>query len=130
MMVWKLYQQMYSLHVLQRMPKRPCAHPGCNELIDISKRYCEKHTPKENRPSAYQRGYDGRWQRARKRFLAANPFCVECRKRNLFVLATDVDHIIPHKGSKILFWSEDNWQPLCHACHSRKTQSEDNGGWY
>lgn len=42
--------------------------------------------------------------------------------------ATDVDHIVPHKGNHELFWDRDNWQALCHHCHSVKTATED-GGW-
>jgi 5-methylcytosine-specific restriction protein A len=41
--------------------------------------------------------------------------------------ATDLDHIVPHKGDMVLFWSPGNWQSLCHACHSRKTMMEDGG---
>ncbi|MGM9590559.1 MAG: HNH endonuclease signature motif containing protein, partial [Faecousia sp.] len=35
--------------------------------------------------------------------------------------ATVVDHIIPHRGDRKLFWDESNWQPLCKDCHNRKT---------
>jgi 5-methylcytosine-specific restriction protein A len=46
----------------------------------------------------------------------------------LVVVATDLDHIIPHKGDKDAFWVRSNWQGLCRSCHSRKTAAED-GGW-
>jgi 5-methylcytosine-specific restriction endonuclease McrA len=36
--------------------------------------------------------------------------------------ATVVDHIIPHKGDRKLFWSRANWQPLCVSCHSSRKQ--------
>lgn len=39
--------------------------------------------------------------------------------------ATVVDHIKPHRGDKILFWDESNWQALCKQCHDRKTMTED-----
>lgn len=48
-------------------------------------------------------------------------------KKGLLVPATDVDHIIPHKGNEDLMWDEENLQALCHACHSRKTAAEDGG---
>jgi 5-methylcytosine-specific restriction protein A len=45
-------------------------------------------------------------------------------------MATEVDHIIPHKGDMKLFWDSDNWQGLCKSCHSKKTAKEqrDNNG--
>ena len=42
-------------------------------------------------------------------------------------MAREVDHIEPHKGDDTLFWDQDNWQPLCKPCHSRKTATEDGG---
>ena len=36
--------------------------------------------------------------------LRRHPLCVECMKQGRYVKATDVDHIIPHRGDKILFW--------------------------
>nr|DAE96978.1 MAG TPA: HNH endonuclease [Caudoviricetes sp.] len=43
------------------------------------------------------------------------------------VPATEVDHIIPHRGDQKLFWDMSNWQALCHNCHSAKTAREDGG---
>lgn len=51
-----------------------------------------------------------------------NPFCAECEKAGLAVPATDIDHVIPHKGNQQLFWDQCNWQALCAVCHGRKTQ--------
>ena len=34
--------------------------------------------------------------------------------------ATDVDHIIAHRGDPKLFWDQSNWRALCHSCHSRE----------
>lgn len=114
------------------MPKRECRYPGCHILVNVPDSYCPSHKPviTDDRPTANQRGYNSRWRRARKAYLAKHPFCVECMKKGTVKLATDVDHIVPHKGSKILFWNEKNWQSLCHSCHSKKTAKEDNGGWY
>lgn len=56
-----------------------------------------------------------------------HPLCVECLRHGKATPATDVDHIVPHKGNKRLFWDRSNWQPLCHECHSRKTVLEDGG---
>lgn len=43
------------------------------------------------------------------------------------MVATVVDHNIPHKGNKVLFWDVSNWQSLCKACHDAKTAREDGG---
>ncbi|WP_343073149.1 HNH endonuclease signature motif containing protein [Salicibibacter cibarius] len=58
-------------------------------------------------------------------FLRRNPLCVHCEEDGLLTPATEVDHIVPHKGDKELFWdSENNWQSLCKSCHSIKTNKE------
>ena len=85
--------------------------------------------PEEVR-STSSRGYGSRWQKARKRYLNAHPLCVECMKVGKYVRATDVDHVMPHRGDLDLFWDENNWQALCHSCHSRKTRSEDHDPVY
>ena len=41
----------------------------------------------------------------------------------LFLLA--LDHIIPHRGDRRLFWDRNNWQALCKSCHDSKTMTED-----
>jgi 5-methylcytosine-specific restriction protein A len=48
--------------------------------------------------------------------------CVECQRQGRIVAATDVDHIVArrHGGDD----SFANLQPLCHSCHSKKTQQE------
>ncbi|RLL64296.1 HNH endonuclease signature motif containing protein [Paenirhodobacter hankyongi] len=72
------------------------------------------------RPSARERGYTTDWQKERKAFLAAHPDCAMCGAP-----ATVVDHIIPHRGNKALFWDRHNWQPLCAPCHNRHKQREE-----
>jgi 5-methylcytosine-specific restriction protein A len=74
----------------------------------------------EQRPTARQRGYDSKWDKARADFLEAHPYCVMCGSP-----ARVVDHKTPHRGDKKLFWSRSNWQPLCTPCHSRRKQSQE-----
>jgi 5-methylcytosine-specific restriction protein A len=115
-------------------PKHPCNYPGCPELAVT--RYCDKHTQitakqyNEQRGSATARGYDSRWQKARKVYLAKHPLCEcnECKTMGRLLPATVVDHIIPHKGNKGLFWDQANWQAMSKKCHDRKTARED-GRW-
>lgn len=77
----------------------------------------------DDRPTAHQRGYTGEWQRYRAVFLSdpANVICAVdgCRK-----LATQVDHIIPHRGDHEIFWREGNLQALCAFHHGQKTARE------
>ena len=117
---------------MPRFPNHPCSHPGCPRLVPRGKKYCDEHAAlhQEESRSAAPRGYDARWRKARRRYLEKHPLCVMCMKDGRYVRATDVDHIIPHRGDPVLFWDENNWQALCHSCHSRKTRSEDHDPVY
>lgn len=79
------------------------------------------------RPSAYARGYDGRWRKAARAFLQEHPLCVRHLEKQRLVEATVVDHVRPHRGDYELFWDRSNWQALCKPCHDRKTALEDGG---
>lgn len=108
---------------MPRTPRRPCRFPGCPNLCD-SGVYCRDHRQYSTdhvRGSADARGYNAEWRKARKAFLQKHPLCSECRKVGKLTPATVVDHIIPHRGDRKLFWDENNWQPLCKDCHDRKT---------
>lgn len=106
-------------------PRKPCRHSGCPQLT--AETFCELHARihAKDRPCANDRGYDHRWQKARKQFLARHPLCAECERSRKLTSATVVDHIQPHRGDQALFWDEGNWQPLCKKCHDRKTRLED-----
>lgn len=88
-----------------------------------------KRSEDRRRGTAAERGYDGRWRKARRAFLSRpeNVLCRSCASRGRMVEAECVDHVEPHKGDPVLFWDQTNWQPLCHACHSTKTAAEDGG---
>ena len=116
-------------------PMKPCAAPACGALVR-GVRYCPKHEHlikvvtrqhDERRESSTQRGYSYKWQQARKGFLAKHPLCAECERQGRIAAATDLDHIIPHKGDMVKFWDSSNWQGLCRPHHSEKTASEDGG---
>ena len=113
-------------------PNTPCRHPGCAALVPYGVKYCDRHKPlhTEEIRSADSRSYGRAWQKARKRYLAAHPLCVECMKEGCYTKATDVDHIVPHRGDQRLFWDESNWQALCHRHHSIKTRQEDHNPSY
>lgn len=75
-----------------------------------------------------ERGYGARWQKVRATFLASHPLCAMCAAQGFIVVATVVDHIVPHMGNQTLFWDENNWQPLCASHHSSDKQREERGG--
>lgn len=72
------------------------------------------------RPSARERGYDTRWDKARAEWLAHNPWCAVCGGK-----ADTVDHITPHKGDPVLFWDAFNWQSLCAHHHNSTKQRRE-----
>lgn len=108
---------------MPRTPPRPCRFPGCPNLCK-SGVYCDEHKVFDTdhvRGGADARGYDARWRKARTLFLQQHPLCEICQAEGKVVPATVVDHIIPYRGDKRLFWDEKNWQSLCKDCHDRKT---------
>ena len=109
--------------------KRPCNYPGCINLVTDTP-YCHEHSKptqynKDNRETATKRGYNTRWNKARKIFLDNNPLCKHCFEQGIVEPATDVDHIRPCTGDDPEFWNQNNWQGLCHSCHSIKTAKHD-----
>lgn len=105
-------------------PPRICP---CNIIVPHGERCrCEQQATRERnarhdrrRPPARKRGYDHEWRSARRDFLAVHPHCAMhgCGQH-----ATTVDHIIPHRGDRSLFWNRANWQPLCTRCHNSVKQ--------
>lgn len=57
-------------------------------------------------------------------YLKHNPLCAHCEHEQRITPATLVDHIVPHRGDRLLFWDAENWQPLCTACHAVKGARE------
>ncbi len=103
------------------MPTRPPVHrpPGWKPP-EVVKREAD-----DRRGNAASRGYDSKWQKASKAFLALpeNRFCCcGCGE-----LADCVDHREPHRGDQRLFWSRSNWQAMKRGHHSRKTAQHDGG---
>jgi len=89
------------------------------------KRYKQRNRPKKtSAKTANERGYNYRWQLVSRQFLKLNPLCVMCKESGIVTAATDVDHILPHRGNKELFWDQSNWQPLCKSHHGKKSASE------
>ena len=76
----------------------------------------------QRRGSAASRGYGRAWRRARIVFLRNNLLCTDCKSAGKTTAASVVDHVVPHRGNRTLFWDQDNWQPLCKTHHDQKTR--------
>lgn len=116
-------------------PLKPCAMPGCPNRAEPGRPCCKLHSGQQlgfSRESSTQRGYSYKWRQASKAYLRSHPMCALCLRKNppQYIPATVVDHIIPHRGDKTLFWDRNNWQPLCKPCHDLKTWREDSNPEY
>lgn len=73
--------------------------------------------PREQRPSAYRRGYDARHRKLRLEVLALNPVCTcpGCGKGccNNTAFSTDADHL------KYPAVCVEDYRALCRSCHMR-----------
>jgi len=110
--------------------KKPCAYPGCPELVGAGERYCEKHkTARRTRDKEYKaRRTDleeqafyktDRWRKLRQWKLRQNPLCEICKREGRTTVAKLVDHIKPIKEGGD-WMAVDNLQSLCVRCHNRK----------
>ena len=107
-------------------PKRPCRFPGCPGFCEQGQVYCQEHIAQSSdrmRGGADARGYNAEWRKARNLFLKQHPLCDHCQAEGRITPATVVDHVLPHRGDKRLFWDRANWQPLCREHHDKKTGS-------
>jgi 5-methylcytosine-specific restriction enzyme A len=72
----------------------------------------------QSRPGARARGYDTGWSKASDAFKAAHRFCLGCAALGIRAPTEVVDHVVPHRGDRALFWDSRNWQPACTWHHS------------
>ena len=110
-------------------PLRPCRHPGCCVLVPDG--YCDAHRPRrasdrsDEAKSWHWMYLTDKWTKElRPGQLLREPFCRECARYGSRVWATDVDHVVDHKGDWSVFCDPGNLESLCHSCHSRKTARE------
>jgi len=109
--------------------KRFCLQPGCPNFGERRGR-CAAHqvADRSERAKEWHSLYDSRWQRYRRQFLAEHPACVDpFDTHGPLVIATVVDHKVPHRGDRELFWDPGNHWALCKRDHDRKTAEQDGG---
>lgn len=101
---------------------------------------CDEHKrrPGPARPSSNERGYGYRWQKYSAARLRRHPLCEGLKlvpdgpvaintHPGILRAAKVTDHILPHKGDQVLFWSEWNHQSGCDDCHNFKTAKHEGG---
>jgi 5-methylcytosine-specific restriction protein A len=105
------------------MPTRPHAHNLAKPTAQAKAAYKRQRAKRSDtmRGTAHERGYDARWRKAARAYLNEHPLCVACEQSGRLTAAGVVDHLVPHRGGKGLFWDQANWQSLCKACHDQKT---------
>lgn len=101
-------------------PLRPCAAQPCPNLVARGR--CDQHA----RATSTGRGYDARWQRFRRWYIAeyvsGNPTCLDCSAP--FMRMADIELHHEHKAvdhPELLFETE-NIRALCKRCHSVRTK--------
>ena len=112
-----------------------CNHAGCKRLV--SETYCEEHAPlhavyADNRLSAKERGYDTKWSRFSKRYLAEpdHQFCALHISSTCRGIAECVDHIIPLQGPHDpRKYDRSILQPSCLPCNTLKGKQVIRGTW-
>jgi 5-methylcytosine-specific restriction protein A len=117
----RMLKSMPGFFVSRGMSKRPTVfRPSHLPTRAEQNRSYDKH-----RGSARERGYNTRWDKARRTFLGRHPLCVMCEGQGRVTAASVVDHIVPHRGDQTLFWDTANWQSLCKPHHDRDKQRAD-----
>jgi 5-methylcytosine-specific restriction protein A len=97
------------------MPNRPPVHSPYGTALDARRRNDRE------RGSSHARGYDRNWRRFRIGFLARNPLCADCERRELLTPATEVHHVAKVADRPDLRFDPANVMALCQPCHSART---------
>lgn len=82
----------------------------------------------QQRGSARERGYDGRWAKASRSFLNSNPLCEYHLLDGISASATLTDHLYPQQVYDGVFWERKWWVASCAACHNGMKQAVERRG--
>jgi 5-methylcytosine-specific restriction protein A len=101
------------------MPSRNARIPAACAIC--GRRDCQTHRRRDERPTAWNRGYNAEWRRLRLVILAEQPLCVFCLEKGRVTAAEHVDHIEPIRDRPDLRLVRSNLRALCARCHNRHT---------
>lgn len=116
-------------------PQRPCARPGCPQLVTPPQRYCEAHAKaaahqeaererlydrQQRDPRVVEFYHSAAWRALRERALVRDAYlCQPCLRERRIARADTVHHIVPIEQD----WSRRldlrNLESVCRACHNR-----------
>jgi hypothetical protein len=91
------------------------------------RKHCADHQPRDTRPPAHKRGYDGAWRKTRAAYLKAHPNCSE---PGCDAPAQDVHHLDGLGPLALRGHDPENLEGLCHSHHSERTAREQPAGWH
>lgn len=110
------------------MPWRPLSHSQRLGRVAADKAYDKTARITPELLAAKRARSSGRWQKLRRLVLNTSPLCADPyqihAKRQEITLALEVDHIVPLVQDLSLAFVTSNLQPLCTACHAKKSAIE------
>lgn len=105
-----------------RRARRPCSATECGNWA-VDRGLCAGHARarEDDRGSASDRGYGARWRAIRERFLAENPWCLDCGRA-----AEVADHAPISRRELVAAGDPDpddpsHLEPRCTSCHNSRT---------
>jgi len=111
------------------MPDRPlayCSVPGCPARVVRGRCYQHQGALDRDRERTRPNRDVRKWYRleawAWLRRVVLQAAAYSCAACGVITVDLHVDHIRPHHGDRVLFWSRSNLQALCARCHQLKTQ--------
>jgi 5-methylcytosine-specific restriction protein A len=85
------------------------------------------HDERRNREQPWRRWYwTGRWRSISRAQITAHPLCAYCLRQGTYTAAAVCDHVEPHRGDPVKFWSGP-FQSLCKPCHNGVKKREEMG---
>ncbi len=119
----------------KRIRKR-CKTVGCPNLHYNSNGYCDSCNEKwkakhprasyaDDRPSAYERGYDNRWRKFAKSYLSEHPVCAMCGAPSTCVDHKDIPADVMMRSNGRFDYDERHYQALCRECNLKKGRTID-----
>ena len=95
-----------------------------------SRIFCGKSNNPEARIQKDQEDklYDRKWRARRHAYITSHPWCEDCLAQGIYEPATEVHHVIAHRGNHEIF-VRSPLMALCIPCHKHRTykRSEKDG---